>query len=123
MMEQKISKMNAYFEQQIALCRQRSEELITDERADEAVFEKIKANLYDIFRTVLSAAQKAGSGDPEAVRQFFIRKTQQIPSGWAAAHAAAKQHGDPVKLQIEQIKLDAAADIRQTFVKFWEEAE
>ena len=51
MIEQKVSMLNSYFEGQIALCGQRNKELLADERMDEATFEKVKANVYDIFRT------------------------------------------------------------------------
>ena len=120
-MEEKVSKLNSYFEKEISLCRQRSQKLLTDDRRDEAVFEKIKANVYDIFRTILSVAVKSGKGDPEAVRHFFTLKIRQIPSNWVTACNQARQHGDIVKMQTEQIKLDTAAEINEMFTAIWEE--
>lgn len=121
MMEQKISKLNSYFDKKISLCERCSKKLQTDDRADEAAFEKIKANIYDIFRTILSVAVKTGKGDAEAVRRFFILKIQQIPSNWAAAYKQAEEHDDAVKMQIEQIKLDTAGEIKKIFTAIWEE--
>lgn len=43
MIEQKVPKLNRYFEEQIAMCNQRSKKLLDDERTDEAAFEKVKA--------------------------------------------------------------------------------
>ena len=63
MIEQKVSKLNDYFEVQIALCGQRNKELLADERMDEATFEMVKANVYDIFRAILSVAVKTCKGD------------------------------------------------------------
>lgn len=121
MIEDKILKLNNYFDRQIALCEQCNQELLADDRADEAAFEKIKANVYDIFRTVLSAAVKSHGDDAEAVKRFFLLRIEQIPSNWAAACRKAMEHDDAVKMQIEQIKLDTVSEIRKTFETVWEE--
>ena len=123
MIEQKVSKLNRYFEEQIAMCNRRSKKLLDDERTDEATFEKVKANVYDIFRTILSVAVKTSNGDPDAVRRFFVQKTEQIPSSWGTAYDKAKQHNDTVKMRLEQIKLDTIGEIRENFAKTWEGAE
>ena len=123
MMEQKASALNCWFEEKIAMCEQRNQALLTDDRADEATFEKIRANVYDIFRTILSVAVKTCKGEEEAVRRFFVQRAQVIPSSWAASYEKAKQHDDSVKMQIEQIKLDAIDEIKERFTSIWEEAE
>ena len=123
MIEQKVSKLNSYFEEQIAMCDQRNKELLADDRTDEATFEKVKANVYDIFRTILSVAVKSSKGDPDAVRRFFVQKIQQIPSSWVTAYEKAKQHNDAVKMRLEQIKLDTIGEIKEYFAKIWEGAE
>ena len=123
MIEQKISKLNGYFDKEISLCEQRSKNLLADDRADEAAHEKIKANVYGIFRTILSVAVKTGKGDPDAVRHFFFLKIQQIPSNWTTAYDQARHHDYTVKFQFEQIKLDTASRIRETFTTIWEEEE
>lgn len=123
MIEQKISKLNRYFEEQIAMCSQRNKELIADDRTDEATFEKVKANVYDIFRTILSVAIKNNKGDFDAVRIFFVEKTEQIPSSWVDSYEKAKQHNDVVKMSVEQIKLDTISEIKEYFEKVWEEAK
>ena len=97
--------------------------MLADDRGDEAVFEKVRANVYDIFRTILSVAVKTCDGVEEAVRRFFLQRAEQIPSGWAASYEKAKQHDDPVKMQIEQIKLDTVGEIKEYFVRVWEGAE
>lgn len=123
MIEQKVSKLNSYFDEQIAMCGQRNKELLDDERTDEAAFEKVRANVYDIFRTILSVAVKTSKGDPDAVRRFFVRKTEQIPSSWATAYDKAAKHDDAVKMRLEQIKLDTIGEIRESFAKIWEGVE
>lgn len=123
MIEQKVSKLNRYFEEQIAMCNQRNKKLLDDERTDEATFEKVKANVYDIFRTIFSVAVKTSKGDPDAVRRFFVQKIEQIPSSWVTAYDKAKQHNDTVKMCLEEIKLDTIGEIKENFAKTWEGAE
>lgn len=123
MIEQKVSKLNRYFEEQIAMCNQRNKKLLDDERTDEATFEKVKANVYDIFRTIFSVAVKTSKGEPDAVRRFFVQKIEQIPSSWVTAYDKAKQHNDTVKMCLEQIKLDTIGEIKENFAKTWEGAD
>ena len=52
----KTAEMDRWLEEKIRWCGRRSQTLRVDDRADEAAFEKIRANVYDIFRTVLSSA-------------------------------------------------------------------
>ena len=117
-----VSKMNSYFDEQIALCAQREKALLSEGRMDEANFEKIRANIFDVFRTVLCAAMKAAKGDSQAAKRFFEEKMVQIPANWEAACEKAKLHNDAVRMYIEQIKLDAIREIRETFSKIVEGA-
>ena len=121
MNHQNIQRMNDFFAERIAGCEQRGTALKADERGDEAVNEKVRANIFDVFRTVLSAAEKAGRGDAKAVRSFFRDRLETIPSGWAVSYEKAREHDDAVRMQIEKIKLDAAAEIREYFDQVWEE--
>ena len=123
MIDQKISKLNSWFEEKIAQCSKHNQELNEDGRTDEAIFEKVKANIYDVFRTVFSVAVKTGKGDAGAVKTFFIERAEQIPASWAAALEKAKEHNDTVRMQTEQIKLDTVQEIREKFTKIWEGAE
>lgn len=88
-----------------------------------ATFEMVKANVYDIFRAILSVAVKTCKGDPDAVQRFFVQKAEQIPSSWSAAYDKAKQHNDAVKMCLEQVKLDAIGEIKENFAKIWEGVE
>ena len=123
-MEQKITKMNSWFEEQIAACGRRNADLQADDRTDEAIFEKVKANIYDAMRTWLTVAVRViGKGDEKAVKDFFIARVEQIPASWAAAYEKAKEHNDIARMQTEQVKLDVVREVRTEFDKIWEGAE
>ena len=84
MMEAKLTVLDRWFEEQIALCGQRRQALLADDRADEATFEKIRANVYDIFRTVLSVAART-CGEKDAAGRFFRQRMESIPTSSGCA--------------------------------------
>ncbi len=110
----------SYFEARISECEEKRARLLSDDRADEADFEKIRANIFDVFRTVLTAAQKACGEDLEEIRRFFLSRLQQIPSSWYNSLQKAQQYGDAEKIQIESIKIAASEEIESQFTKIWE---
>ena len=122
-MEQKMEKMNRYLEEKIAGCEQLDKELSADGRGDEAVFEKVRANIYDAMRTWLTVAVRIGNGNADAAKDFFIQRVEQIPAAWAAAYDKAKEHDDTVRMQTEQVKLDVVREVRAKFDEVWEGAE
>lgn len=122
-MEQKITKINNWFEEQIAACGRRNAELQADDRTDEAIFEKVKANIYDAMRTWLNVAVRVGNGNGKAVKDFFIARVEQIPASWETAYEKAKEHNDAARMQTEQVKLDVVREVRAEFDQIWEGAE
>lgn len=106
-----------FFEQKIAACGLERKRLQEEDRGDEANFEKIKANVYDIFKTIFLTAQKQYGDDQSKAQEFFLKKLEQIPSGWAAAYEEARQHDDAGATHIESVKLDVVRDIKENFFR------
>lgn len=115
------NKINTYFEEKIDACQAAAAALSADNRADEAVFEKIRMNVYDIFRAVYNAGEKVSGGDPEKQLNFLRHRLDEIPGSWQTALEAALSHGNSEKVHIEQIKLDVVAEIRQKMLEWSEE--
>ena len=109
-----------YFAEQTAHFKELSQSLAADQRNDEAVFAKIRMNVYDIFHAVFGAAVKTCGDDDEKVLRFFLTRLQQIPGSWHTALTAARQHNETEKAHIESIKLEAAAGIREAICRIWE---
>ena len=114
-------KFELWLEGQIVASKQRSKLLAEDGRMDEGNFEKIRANVYEIFKTILSVAERVCGKDDLAKRRFFLQKAEQIPTSWAASYEKATQNGDAPKMYIESIKLDTIQDIKNMFMQMWEE--
>lgn len=122
-MEQKVIHFMQYFNEEIDLCEQRNRQLLAEGRTDEATFEKVKANIFGIFRTVLTVAQDSCKGNEAEIGRFFALRIEQIPASWQISCAKAEAHNDEVKQRFEQIKLDTAARIRARFCALWEAAQ
>lgn len=99
-------------DQRIAACRREEIRLLGEGCNDEANFEKIKANIYDIFKTVQSAALKKYGDDQAKAQEFFRDRLEEISARWLAAYEKAREHEDIKTMHIEQVKLAAAQDIR-----------
>lgn len=117
----KQQKFELYLDEQIAACKQRSKLLAKDDRMDEGNFEKIRANIYEIFKTILSVAERACENNNFAKKRFFLQKAEQITMSWAASYEKAKQNGDVEKMHIESIKLETLREIRDMEMQIWEE--
>ncbi len=114
-------KLVSYFDEQIAACKRRSGLLIADDRMDEGNIEKVRANIYDIFKTILSVAEKMCGEDDLAIKHFFLQKAEEIPVNWTNSYENAKKHGDVEKMHIETVKLETIREIKDTFLQIWEE--
>ena len=103
-----MESLQKFLNEQAEACKARAASLTADNRQDEAVFEKIRSNVFEIFTAVLNAARK--QSDPV---DFFRRQLTAIPSNWEAALEKAEAHGDEAKAHTERIKLDAVRAIRE----------
>lgn len=117
-MKQKIEKMNRYFEEKIAECSVQKKDLLSDDRRDEANFRQIKSNIYDIFKTILSVAERTKKNDEE-IRAFVMSKLSEMAQTWSESGQKADAHGDAQKASIEQIKVETAGEIRKMFEQTW----
>lgn len=102
-----MESLLTFMTEQAALCKERAAALTTDDRRDEAVFEKIRANVFDIFIAVGNTAQK----QPEPM-DFFRRQLTAIPSNWETVLDKARAHGDEERVHTESVKLETVRSIR-----------
>lgn len=120
MNEAKRKETIRFFADRMENCKTIAQQLRGDDREDEAVFAKIRLNIYHIFNSVFSVALETAGQDDEKVVQFFLSRLQLIPQGWHTALATAEEHGETEKAHIEGIKLDAVAEIQKEFARIWE---
>ena len=106
----------SWLTEQMEHCTRRSNELLADQRKDEANFEKIRENIYDVFRTVYNVALRT-QPDPEKRNLFFLQKLEEIPTNWQTAYDRASEHDDETRMHLEQLKLDTARAIRERYLQ------
>ena len=116
------NQITTYFEERMAACQAAAAALNADNRTDEAIFEKIRMNVFNIFRQVSDAGGRASGGDATKQLDFLRKQLEKIPSDWQVSQETARSHGNTEKVHIEQIKLDIVAEIRQKVAEWSEEA-
>lgn len=103
-----------YLEQRRTECDERILFLRSDARCDEAAFETIRKNVYDIFLSVFNTSFRTQCGEDHAIL-FFESKLRTIPENWLHSLEQAKRHGDVTKQHIENLKLEVLQDITVHF--------
>lgn len=110
-----------YLTEQTAVHQAQQRALASDQRQDEAAFEQIRANIYEVFRTVLSTAQRVCGDDDDATQTFFAQRLTQIPQAWSAALEEAQAHHDTKQQHLQRIKLNVVQEIQREMARWKEE--
>lgn len=97
--------------------------LITDSRNDEADHEKVRANIFQIFKTVFQGIINQKNLSEEEAKTLFLSKTETIPINWKKSYENAKAFQDAEKILIEEFKLKTLEEIQNIFYKIWEVAD
>ena len=100
-----------WLSERAAACEARRAALAAEGRGDEATFERIRYNVYDLFRTTAGALHRA-EPDEKTAWWLFEKRLKDIPSTWQRSHDLAELHGDAKKAHVERVKLEAAEEIR-----------
>lgn len=120
-MSEKQQKFESYLDGQMMACRRHSGVLAKEGRTDEGNFETIRANIYEIFKTFFSFAERTCGNDDFAAKDCFLRRAEPTAATWVASYEKAKLNGDAKKMHIESIKIDTAQEIMNMFTRIWEE--
>ena len=113
-----MDKLMKALQVKVAEATQSAAALAAEDRRDDANLEKIRANVYGIFVSVLQAGEKQSS-DEAAQRTFFEGNLNRIPSGWRIARQKSEERGDTVRLVQEDVKLAAIDEVWQLFHELW----
>lgn len=98
-----------------------------DDRKDEADLEKIKANIYEIFKTLflndIKQLQGKDLGEVKNINIYggYLLRFDTIPTNWKVSLDKAIEHGDTVKQVIEENKLAVAKELRDKFLAMFDE--
>lgn len=107
-----------YLDERTASSQAKSLRLTEDHRKDEADFEKIRANIFQMIKTIFLASPRVSESEKEQLR-FFDDKLTMIAETWKAALAKATEHHDERRILQEEVKLEAMEEIRKFFDRTW----
>lgn len=93
------------------MTQKKIDELVRDNRRDEARAYRASFNVYDITEILLDTAKKTANRDEICFREEFRRLTAKISTGWKVSLEKAKKHEDYEKVMIEEAKLGVADSV------------
>ena len=100
-----------YLDARVEAGRKEAEGLAAEGRGDDAVFAKVRTNIYEVCRSVANTLHDRPGAGPDAVRAQFDR----LRAAWSAALGKAREHGDAAAAAIEETKLAALEDAVSRF--------
>ena len=92
--------------------------LIEDDRRDEADFEKIRGNIFQIIKTIVKASERISENEDEQI-QFVDSRLTLFTETWKESMTKATEHNDERRILQEQVKLEALNEIRSAFERIW----
>ena len=120
-MEELKVKVEEYINGLHADYQQKETELKKDDREDEALMEKIKGNIAEVFLTVFNSSYKQvvaqNGGRDELVEKFSKFFGIFIPT-WTASLEDAEDEDDFETVYKEKAKISVAKKIQKQFEKF-----
>ena len=108
-----------YLEENIENLEKEAKNLDENYRHDDAVFVKIKINVYDVCKTVFTVFKKV---KPEALLyNEYIKKLEEFEKAWSDSAEKAKKFGDDKKIAAEEAKLSVLTNVKEKFIEAWSE--
>ncbi|MDF2589281.1 MAG: hypothetical protein K0S41_3122 [Anaerocolumna sp.] len=97
--------------------------LNVDGKNDEANLEKIRYNVYGIFKTLLLATEKKIQGKSKLASEIadefhkeYLATFDKIPTNWTQNFNKAKEHGNTTEMITEEIKLAVVDELRESYI-------
>lgn len=114
-MDEKIIELKSFLKDGKKQMQQKVDELVSDNRQDEARVYRASLNIYDIMETLLDTAKKMAGGDVDCFTQEFHRLASRVPASWRVSLEKAKEHADFEKIMMEEAKLGVADSVITRF--------
>lgn len=106
-------KFIEYLKNQQSLSLAKSKKMLDEQREDEAILEKIRANIFGIFIAMAKM--------PNQSPKFLEIKMDEIPTAWHESLEKALEYNDHEKEAQERIKIATMEEIKLKFASIAEE--
>lgn len=104
----------AYLDSKILDVKEEEKALIASDRKDEANFCKIKANVYDICKTLYNVSVK--QCDAEHVNEDYLKRVNHLLDVWKEAYEKVKAHNVAEKIVVEEVKISTIEEVLHVFL-------
>lgn len=118
MNKEKQENFIRYLDKQTSVTEDKITQLIRDNRGDDANFEKIRANIFQMLKTVFQASLRTSADEGEQLK-FFDARLKMIEEVWQTALTKASEHNNAARILQEQVKLEVMRSVRDTFEGIW----
>lgn len=108
-----------YIDQAVEQLQQEEKILAATDRKDESNLVKIRINVYGICKSIYQVFAQSKTG--ENLKSTYLEKVDSLAVGWQESKNKAQEFQVTDKVVIEEIKLQALAELRLEFLKCWEE--
>lgn len=91
------------------------DELVADERQDEARVYRASLNIYDIMETLLNTSKKMADNGESLFKEEFHKLVTRVTASWKVSLEKAKEYDDYEKVMIEEAKLGVVDSVVKKF--------
>lgn len=116
----KREKFTKYLDQRISEVNSHILQLTEDNRKDEADFEKIRSNIFQVLKTIFLASARISQQETEQMK-YLERNLTGMTETWQKALDNAQQHNDEKRVLQEQTKLEVMNEVRNALEQLMEE--
>lgn len=116
-----------FIDERIAEYKCISERLLAEDRKEEADLELVKANIFELFRTIfivdtrqLEGKDLSGLNDIDLYADYLLR-FKNIPANWKIFMERAKEQNDATRLVVEETKIKVAQELKDQLISIFNE--
>lgn len=115
-------KYISYIDKNLAELNRLIETYKADNRKDEANLEKVKANIYEVFRIIFLSDLKQleekniVDANNQSIYEGLLKRFDTIQATWRISLDKATEHGDITRQVIEENKLAVAEKLKSEFL-------
>jgi len=96
------------------------EDLLKNDRIDEANLEKIRLNIVDIFSKMFNISI---NNDCEALKEKYLGYFDRITNPWHINKTKAEEFKKEQEAIIEEIKIQEADELKAKFIEYYSQIE
>lgn len=108
-----MSEFMDYLTASIEGCKEQEKKLAQEGREDEATLQKIRANIYDICKTMYRVW--SGLNLEKTATDSYPARLDSLRKSWQGAYDKARVHEAAENILVEETKLEVLTEVQKKF--------